>query len=89
MTKQRRKKRLLGKQVWCYDCIVKDPPKWEPSEFMVLLREKHYQLNIEGSEIDKSMIGVCAECVTTKNDFQQKSKRPLDIKDKRLVYRCV
>ena len=82
-----RKKRLLGKQSWCYDCLVKVPAKTEPSEYMVLMREKPYQLNDDGNGINKSLIGLCQECADTKNKFQQSSKLIFDIKDKRLVYR--
>ena len=51
------------------------------------LRVGHYDLTPCGSSIDRRVIGICAECLAGKNDFQRKNAEPVNVNNKHLVYR--
>lgn len=82
-----RKKNRSIKKLWCFECLDKNPPGIRNSEFLMPLRVGHYDLSQCGSSIDRRVIGICAECLETKNDFQRRSAEPVNVNHKHLVYR--
>ena len=80
-----RKERLLGKQVWCLTCINKNPPKIQPSHYLVPLREKPYDLEPDTVNIDRRVAGVCNHCLENMAEFQKKNTIAVDINHKHLV----
>jgi hypothetical protein len=84
MTKK--KSKLLGRQLWCVECLKKRPPNLEPSDYLILSREMQYGFKAGTIEIDKSVVGICEVCVTSKSQFQQNSKQPVDVNHPELVY---
>lgn len=78
--------KLLGKQVWCYDCINKVDSKIIRSYVLIPFRERHYDLAPDELNIDKRVVGVCKKCLELKNDFQRNNTEPINVKHKHLVY---
>ena len=82
------KKRSI-KKVWCFECLDKSPPSIRKAEFLMPLRIRHYDLTSCGSSIDRRVIGICALCLKSKNEFQQSNAEPFNSNHPRLVYRNV
>ena len=74
---------------WCYDCTGKRPSIIRKATFLVPLRFGHYDLNLDGTGIDKGVVGVCDECLSHRNDFQKKNKIAVDVNHNDLIYRSV
>lgn len=82
------KPRLIGKQVWCQTCIDKRPPNIKAAEFLIPLREGHYDLHPNGVDIDPRVCGVCAECLACKGKFQRDNAQVVDITHNHFVYKA-
>lgn len=82
-----RKKSRNIKKVWCFECLNKTPPGIRNSDFLMPLRVGHYDLSPCGSSIDRRVIGICAEYLETKNDFQRENAEPVNVNHAHLVYR--
>jgi len=79
--------RLLGRQVWCLDCINLRPPIIRRAEYLIPARQRPYDLCRAGIGIDLRVYGVCSECLEKKERFQRDNAQPMDINHKHLVYR--
>ena len=60
-----------------------------PSDFLIPIRARHYDLLPDQSGIDLRVVGVCNSCILEKNNFQQKNTCPVDINNKHLVFKNV
>lgn len=76
-------------RVWCATCIEKRPPVIRMACYLIPTRKGHYDLNLDGSGVNKGVVGVCKECLKGKNDFQKANKQTVDINNPHLVYRSV
>ncbi len=74
------------RQVWCFECLKKDTGSIRKSDFLVPLRVGYYDLT-DDADIDKRVVGVCAECLETKNRFQRMNAIVLNVEHEHLVYR--
>ena len=81
------KKKKRTPFVWCSVCRKKKPPSLTSAAFLVPVRKRHYDLNSEGSAIEKKLTGICVKCLESKNDFQRSNKQPVDADNEHLVYR--
>ena len=52
-------------------CKKKTPPHLQKAKFLILLRERPYDLALDGLNIDQRLVGVCSLCLEKKNDFQK------------------
>ena len=59
------------------------------ADYLTPTRKGYYDLNVNGSGVSKSLVGVCNQCLKGKNDFQRSNKQPVDINHPHLVYRSV
>ena len=64
-------------KAWCLDCSNKEKSKIRRSEFLIFLRVRHYDLTPCESSIDDREVGVCSECLKSRNHFQQERARPV------------
>ena len=77
-------KKLLGLQLWCSVCKDKRPPRMHPSFYLVFKRLTRYEM-IE-AEVDKTLVGVCEECLDDKNEFQISTKKKIVNNDIHRIY---
>ena len=89
MNKRKSSKRLLGKQVWCVGCLEESPRKINRADYMIPIRDNHYKLLSDDSAIDDRVIGICKECLKSRNQFQQENTKPVDVTSKKLVFRHI
>lgn len=89
MKRKNVKPRLLGKQLWCIDCIGKIPPSIKSAELMIPFKKNPYDLAPDGASIDKRVVGICKNCLTLRNEFQKSNAEPVDINHEHLVYRNI
>ena len=83
------KPRILGKQVWCTECIGGKPPSIKKADFLIPKREGHYCLLSDKSGIDNRVVGICNECLKSKNKFQRDNTQAVDVNHPHLVLRNV
>ena len=76
----------LNELAFCSSCDDKNPPVIVVSAFLIPVRELPYDM-LPSADIDKRLMGVCAECLGTKNKFQRSKKRAVDHKVKHLIYK--
>ena len=71
------------KKVWCFDCADKDPARFSSAVALVHVTKS---LGDGRTNVDKRLIGCCAECLQTKNELQRKNAKPVDPDNPNLVY---
>lgn len=81
--------RILGKQVWCLECSSGNPPSIKKADFLIPKREGHYCLLEDGLSIDNRVVGVCKECLKSKNKFKQENKQSVDVDHPHIVSRNI
>lgn len=74
-----------SQRVWCIPCENRRPSKMKHAVHMVLMKEKPYDLHPVTEDKDRRLIGVCDVCLLKKNDFQQSSRKPVDVNNEHLV----
>ena len=79
--------RLLGRQLWCSVCVDKRPSETKPSTHWVLYREYPYEMLRGGNDIDQRRVGVCKECLQSKNPFQIRYAQKIPRQKKDPVYK--
>lgn len=89
MKRYNTKSRLLGKQLWCIDCLDKTPPVIKSAELIIPLKKGHYDLAPDGASIDKRVVGICINCLKDRNEFQKNNTEPVDVNHKHLVYKNI
>lgn len=89
MKRNNTKPRLLGKQLWCIDCLDKTPPVIKSAELIIPLKKGHYDLAPDGASIDKRVVGICINCLKDRNEFQKNNTEPVDVNHKHLVYKNI
>lgn len=83
------KPRLLGKQVWCVDCVQSKPPIIKKAAFLIPIRKEHYGLLLDKSGIDNRVIGICEGCLKGRNKFQRSNTEPVNVNHENLVYSSI
>tara|TARA_R110000744_G_scaffold104925_1_gene200711 strand:- start:986 stop:1255 length:270 start_codon:yes stop_codon:yes gene_type:complete len=81
--------RLLGKQLWCVDCLDKKPLVIKSAELIIPFKKGHYDLAPDGLSIDKRVAGICINCLKNKNEFQKNNTEPVDVNHKHLIYKNI
>jgi hypothetical protein len=84
MNKRIFKPRLLGRQIWCFDCVDRRPPIIKKADFLILVRTGQYEL-LPSADIDNRVVGICKECLKDRNKFQQSNTQAVDINHENLV----
>lgn len=87
MSKDEVEARLLGKQVWCIDHRKKHGGI-RIADHLIPVREHPYAL-LPSADFDKRVVGICKECLTSRNEFQQKNTEPVDVDHVNLVNNIV
>jgi hypothetical protein len=76
-------------RVWCSVCIDDNRPSIiRKAAFLVPVRTGYYDL-LPNADFDLRLIGVCAECLITKNQFQRDNKTPADVNNINIIYKSV
>jgi|TARA_R100000951_G_scaffold85972_2_gene73671 hypothetical protein len=89
MKRKEFKPRILGKQLWCSVCIGGKPPSIKKADFLIPKREGHYCLSEDGNSIDNKVVGICKECLKSRNKFQRENTQPVDVDHPHIVLRNI
>jgi hypothetical protein len=77
------------KRIWCNWCLGKKPPSIEKADFLIPYREGHYCLSDDGLTIDNRVVGICKECLKSRNKFQRDNTQPVDVDHPHIVLRNI
>jgi len=89
MASKKLKGSLLAYQLWCSVCLDKIQPIIRPSTHLVPHRTAPYDMLPGEASIDNGMVGVCDECLKTRNKFQQSYYQIVELADRLDVYKCI
>jgi hypothetical protein len=69
----------------CFECADKAPATIRSADFLMPVRFLHFGLDVNHLGIDRRLIGVCADCLKTKNEFQRGHVEKVDRNNPNLV----
>ena len=74
------------KRVWCVECLNETPSIIKKADRLIPIRIQHYKPINDDSAVDNRVVGICKECLKSKNEFQQKNAQPVNVKHKHLIF---
>lgn len=89
MSEEKYTPRLLGRQIWCIDCIDKRPPTIRKADFLIPARVGYYDLLPDKSGIDNRVVGICKECLVDRNKFQRDNTEHVNVDHENMIYSSV
>ena len=87
MASKKFKGRLLAYQLFCSVCLDKFNPILRQSTYLIPHRVHRYDMLPGEATIDQGMIGVCDECLTTRNEFQRSNYRAVELSHRLDIYK--
>ncbi len=87
MASKKLKGSLLAYQLWCSVCLDKIHPIIRPSTYLIPHRTQPYAMLPGEACIDHGFVGVCDECLATRNKFQRNNHKVVELSHRLDIYK--